>query len=188
MLKNEKNGVRGKDKPLTKSVVRRASKESAVKNDAEKNIVKDGIKNLQKSSAKSAIKNTAGTLLYRKRKDKLEVLLVHPSGNYNRKAAWSIPKGQPEKLESFEETARRETIEETGVIPAALKPLGFIDYTKSRKRVHCFYGQAPEGASPRNASWEVDKAEFMPLDRAMKAIHQDQLQFLERLLFILKSV
>jgi len=142
-------------------------------------------KNKSQDNSKQLKKNTAGTLLYRKRKDQLEVLLVHPSGNYNRKASWSIPKGQPEKSETFEETARRETMEETGVIPAALKPLGYIDYSNRRKRVHCFYGQAPHGATPKNLSWEVDKAKFMPLERAMKAIHQDQLQLLERLQFVL---
>ncbi len=150
-------------------------------------MLKNSKKSKQKpsSSNKPSKKDTAGTLLYRKRKDKLEVLLVHPAGNYNRKAAWSIPKGQPEKLESFEETARRETMEETGVIPAALKPLGYIDYSSHRKRVHCFYGQAPADAVPHNASWEVDKAEFMPLERAIKAIHNDQVELLERLQFIL---
>ncbi len=150
-------------------------------------MLKNSKKSKQKSppSSKPLQKDTAGTLLYRKRKDKLEVLLVHPAGNYNRKAAWSIPKGQQERLESFEETARRETMEETGVIPAALKPLGYIDYSNRRKRVHCFYGQAPANAVPTNASWEVDKAEFMPLERAIKAIHNDQLKLLERLQFVL---
>ena len=112
-------------------------------------------------------------------------MLVHPSGNYNRKSAWSIPKGQPEKLESFEETARRETMEETGVIPAALKPLGYVDYSNRRKRLHCFYGTAPFNANPRCTSWEVDWAEFMPLPRARKAIHQDQVELLKRLEFVL---
>jgi predicted NUDIX family NTP pyrophosphohydrolase len=127
------------------------------------------------------MKETAGTLLYRLRKNKLEVLLVHPSGNYNRKAAWSIPKGLPDKKESMEEAARRETLEETGVIPLDLRPLGFVDYTKSRKRVHCFFGVAPANADPQVASWEVDRAEFVPLDKAKKQIHQDQAEFLKRL-------
>ena len=139
-------------------------------------------------SIKPAKKDTAGTLLYRKRKDKLEVLLVHPAGNYNRKTSWSIPKGQPEKLESLEETARRETMEETGVVPAALKPLGYIDYSSHRKRVHCFYGLAPANATPSNASWEVDEAKFMPLERAIKAIHNDQVKLLERLQFVLSPL
>jgi len=130
-------------------------------------------------------KDSAGTLLYRKHKDKLEVLLVHPSGNYNRKAAWSIPKGQSEEMESFEETARRETLEETGVIAAALKPLGYIDYTKQAKRLHCFYGLAPFDAVPHCASWEIDQAEFMTLKQAIKTIHKDQVELIKRLQFVL---
>jgi len=130
-------------------------------------------------------KDSAGTLLYRKNKNQLEVLLVHPSGNYNRKAAWSIPKGQSEKLESFEETARRETLEETGVTAAALKPLGYIDYTKQPKRLHCFYGPAPADSAPCCASWEIDKAEFMTLKQALKTVHKDQIELLKRLQFVL---
>jgi predicted NUDIX family NTP pyrophosphohydrolase len=132
-------------------------------------------------------KESAGTLLYRKNKDKFEVLLVHPSGNYNRKAAWSIPKGQPETTESFEDTARRETLEETGIMAAALKPLGYIDYTKQTKRLHCFYGPAPGDALPYCASWEIDRAEFMSFKQALKAIHKDQAELLKRLRFILDS-
>jgi predicted NUDIX family NTP pyrophosphohydrolase len=127
------------------------------------------------------MKETAGTLLYRLHGKLVEVLLVHPSGNYNRKASWSIPKGLPEQTESMEEAARRETFEETGVRPRSLKPLGHVDYSKSHKRVHCFFGLAPENAEPKAASWEVDRAEFVPLPVARKQIHQDQAEFLKRL-------
>jgi predicted NUDIX family NTP pyrophosphohydrolase len=127
------------------------------------------------------MKETAGTLLYRLLGNQVEVLLVHPSGNFNRKAAWSIPKGLPEKSESMEEAARRETFEETGIRPRSLKPLGHADYTKSPKRVHCFFGLAPENATPKAASWEIDRAEFLPIEAARKHIHHDQAVFLKRL-------
>ena len=42
------------------------------------------------------MKQSAGTLLYRDGPDGLEVLLVHPSGWYNRGKPWSIPKGLPD--------------------------------------------------------------------------------------------
>ena len=61
------------------------------------------------------MKHSAGTLLYRRAGDSLEVLLVHPSGNYNRHKPWSIPKGLPDEGESLEVAARRETLEEAGV-------------------------------------------------------------------------
>jgi predicted NUDIX family NTP pyrophosphohydrolase len=129
------------------------------------------------------MKQSAGTLLYRDGPQGLEVLLVHPSGAYNRHAPWSIPKGEPTtKGADLEETARRETLEEADVRAGELVSLGFIDYRKSRKRVHCFAGPAPAGAAPRTASWEVDQARFVPLAEARKLLHPDQVAFLDRLL------
>ena len=57
------------------------------------------------------MKQSSGTLLYRfDDRGQLEVLLVHPSGGYNRRAPWGIPKGLPDEGESLEEAARRETL------------------------------------------------------------------------------
>jgi predicted NUDIX family NTP pyrophosphohydrolase len=135
------------------------------------------------------MKETSGTLLYRMSdKEGLEVLLVHPSGNYNRKSPWSIPKGLPDPGEELEAAARRETLEETGVTAEYLTYIGYADYTKSKKRIHCYAGPAPEKARPHCASWEVDKAEFVTLKKAMKWIHADQLVFLERLLNAFQKV
>lgn len=128
-------------------------------------------------------KESAGTVLYRRLGADLEVLLVHPAGAYNRRAPWGIPKGMPNPEEALEDAARRETMEETGVVVAGpLVALGFVDYTRSRKRVHGFAGPAPDGASPSCASWEVDKAEFIEITRARRIIHPDQAALLDRLL------
>jgi selenocysteine lyase/cysteine desulfurase len=62
-----------------------------------------------------------------------------------------------------------------------LVALGHVDYTRSRKRVYGFAGPAPEGAAPRCASWEVDKAEFIEITRARRIIHPDQAALLDRL-------
>jgi predicted NUDIX family NTP pyrophosphohydrolase len=132
------------------------------------------------------MKESAGTLLYRRGPSgKLEVLLVHASGNYNRKAPWGIPKGLGDPGETLEQTARRETLEETGVVAAELRDLSSIDYKKSRKRVHAFAGEAPADAAPRAASWEIDQAAFLPLDEARLRIHPDQAPFLDRLFELL---
>jgi predicted NUDIX family NTP pyrophosphohydrolase len=128
------------------------------------------------------MKQSAGTLLYRQGPQGLEVLLVHPSGPYNRHAPWGIPKGIPNHDETdLETTARRETLEETGVKAGELVSLGSMDYRKSRKRVFCFAGTAPADAAPRCTSWEVDQACFLPLADAYDRIHPDQREFLERL-------
>ncbi len=124
---------------------------------------------------------SSGTLLYRYVGPTLEVLLVHPSGGYNRRKPWGIPKGLPDEGESLEEAARRETVEEAGVVPGDLTPLGSIMYRKSRKVIHCFAGPAPVDAVARCASWEIDGCEFLPLDEARRRIHPDQAPFLDRL-------
>jgi predicted NUDIX family NTP pyrophosphohydrolase len=128
------------------------------------------------------MRQSAGTLLYREGPEGLEVLLVHPSGPYNRRVPWSIPKGEPGADADLEATARRETLEETAVSAGDLVNLGSMVYRKSRKQVHCFAGPAPAGAAPRTASWEVDQARFVTLDEARRLIHPDQAVFLDRLL------
>jgi predicted NUDIX family NTP pyrophosphohydrolase len=131
------------------------------------------------------MKQSAGTLLYRQGPQGLEVLLVHASGPYNRGKPWSIPKGVPDPGEQLEAAARRETWEETGVRAEGLLSLGSIDMPKSRKRVHGFAGPAPADAAPRCASWEVDCAEFVPVEEAREKLHPAQAPFIGRLLALL---
>ncbi|HEY0250985.1 MAG TPA: NUDIX domain-containing protein [Kofleriaceae bacterium] len=127
-------------------------------------------------------KLASGTVLYRSVDGAIEVLLVHPSGNYNRRAPWGIPKGAPNPEETLEAAARRETWEETGLeITGPLVDLGHVDYTRSKKRVHGYAAAAPDGAAPRCASWEVDKVEFIEITRARRVIHPDQAALLDRL-------
>ena len=127
------------------------------------------------------MKESAGTLLYRRRNGALQVLIVHPSGGYNRRAPWSIPKGKLDPGESPEDGARRETEEETGVRARELVPLGSVELVRSGKRIHAFAGPAPADAKPRCASWEVDHAEFVDVERARKLLHPDQAPLVDRL-------
>jgi predicted NUDIX family NTP pyrophosphohydrolase len=134
------------------------------------------------------MKQSAGLLLYRHTDRGLEVLLIHASGVYNRKAPWGIPKGEIDQGESAEDAARRETNEETGVaVTGPLVSLGDIDYTKSRKRIFCFTGPAPDDCVPVCASWEIDHAEFLSMDVARARMHPDQAPFLDRLLSLLAA-
>ena len=112
----------------------------------------------------------------------MEVLIVHPSGRYNRGAPWSIPKGKTEEGEDAETAARRETREETGVCPGTLHSIGSVDLARGRKRIFGFAGPAPEDAEPHCASWEVDRAQFVTLERARLLLHPAQTPFLDRLL------
>lgn len=132
-----------------------------------------------------AMQTSAGTLLYRRRGDTIEVLIVHASGNFNRHAPWGIPKGIPKTGESLVEAARRETTEETGVCAGELAPLGDVVYRSRRKHLYCFFGEAPADAEPRCASWEVDAAQFVPIEQARAIMHQDQALLLDRLMLAL---
>jgi predicted NUDIX family NTP pyrophosphohydrolase len=125
------------------------------------------------------MKQSSGTLLYRRRGAGWEVLIVRPSGPAAR-SGWSIPKGLPDPGEELEAAARRETLEEAGVSPGALEYLGYSDYQKSKKRVHCFAGPAGD-AEPKAASWEVSEARFVALEEAAELLHRDQRIFAERL-------
>lgn len=134
------------------------------------------------------MKQSAGTLLYRIGPNGLEVLLVHASGNYNRHKPWSIPKGEPDPGETeLVQVARRETLEEAGVVAGDLTGLGSMQYTKSRKTIHAFAGPAPADAEPRCASWEIDQARFVPLDEARRILHPEQAVFLDRLVALLNE-
>src|SRR5688572_25339334 len=84
---------------------------------------------------------SAGLLMYRRRGDTLEVLLVHPGGPFwaNKDlGAWTIPKGEVDEGEEELQTARREFEEETGLRPeGAVRPLGSVKQ-KGGKLVHAW--------------------------------------------------
>ena len=126
------------------------------------------------------MKISAGTLLYRQRPVGLEVLIIKPGG-FAAKYGWSIPKGLVEPGEDAESAARRETREETGVDPGRLELLGQIDYTKSKKRIQCFLGPAPEGQEPRGDDFEVAEARFVETGEARRLLHRDQQAFIDML-------
>jgi len=130
-------------------------------------------------------RQSAGLLLHT---DDLRLLVVHPSGPYNKNAPYSLPKGEPDPGEALEDAARRETLEEVGVkVTGPLVPLGHVDYVKSKKRVFAWGAKLPEGATPRCASWEVDRAELVPAARARELLHPDQRVFVDRLLAALEA-
>jgi 8-oxo-dGTP diphosphatase len=130
-------------------------------------------------------KVSAGCLVRAVFEGEVRYLVVHPSGNYNRRAPYSIPKGLVGSGESSEETALRETREEAGLRCRIIAPLGEIRYGKSRKVVIGYLAEAVEpvpGPVIEPGDWEIDRAEFLPADEARARLHPDQREFVDRAL------
>jgi len=147
-------------------------------------------------------KKSAGILLYRKEKNILQILLVHPGGPFWAKkdaGAWSIPKGEFDEGEDALSAARREFEEELGKKVAAttfheLPPV----QSKSNKTVFAFAAEENIDTTSitSNLIWigwppcsgkhiqvpEVDKAEWLTIDIAREKITPYQLPLIEYLL------
>ena len=144
-------------------------------------------------------RTSAGLLVYRRRPESLEVLLVHPGGPLWAKkdaGAWTIPKGEFTTEEPLA-AARREFTEETGQAPAG----PFIDLGTVRqaggKIVHGFAAEADFDADaivsttfqlewpPRSGKIvefpEVDRAGWFSVEAATSRINPAQADFLTRL-------
>lgn len=146
-------------------------------------------------------KTSAGLLLYRFAEGRTEVLLVHPGGPYWAKKdehAWSIPKGEAETDEDMVEAAKREFKEEIGQDPPAgeLQELGSVKVSGGKtNHVWALEGSLDVSSIKSNMTtveWppssgqtlqipEVDKAEWVTLDRAQWKLHKGQAPFIDRL-------
>ena len=135
---------------------------------------------------------SAGLLLYR-RKDILEVFLVHPGGPFWAKkdaGAWSIPKGEFEPSEDPLAAAQREFTEETGFTATGeFTPLTPLKQ-KGGKIVHAW--AVPFDCDPaaiRSNAFvfkgrefpEIDRAGWFGLEEAKQKILPGQAGFLEQL-------
>jgi predicted NUDIX family NTP pyrophosphohydrolase len=134
-------------------------------------------------------KQAAGILVYRKKKNRLEVFLCHPGGPLykNRDAGvWQIPKGEFELDEDPFKAAKREFKEETGQeIDGEFTKLTPIKY-KTGKIVYAWAveGNVAEGEVKSNLfsmEWppksgkqaefpEVDRGEWFEVEEARKKI------------------
>ena len=156
---------------------------------------------LGKPKVDKSSRTSAGILLWRRQKGRLEVLLGHPGGPYfagKDADHWTVLKGEAEPEDELVPVARREFTEETGhEVPAgALIELGDIRQ-RSGKRVLAW---AVEGdLDPKTArsntfemEWpprsgrvqefpEIDRVAWFDLRKARVKIKAAQAPFLERL-------
>ena len=148
---------------------------------------------------------SSGLLVYRTRKQQLEVFLVHPGGPFWKNkdlGAWSVPKGIPDEHEDLLEAAKREFKEETGSeIEGDFMALSPI----KQKNGKTVYAWAVEGdidpatvqSNMITIEWppktgktieipEVDRGEWFVTDEAKLKINPKQAPFIDELIRLKK--
>jgi predicted NUDIX family NTP pyrophosphohydrolase len=148
-------------------------------------------------------KVSAGLVMFRTRKEGLEVLLVHPGGPYFQNkddGAWTIPKGErAAEGEDLLARARIEFEEELGVAASGdWLELGSVKQRGGKTvQAWAFAGDLDDGFQiesntfemewpPRSGKLqrfpEVDRARFFPVEEARRKINTAQTVFLDRLI------
>jgi predicted NUDIX family NTP pyrophosphohydrolase len=150
---------------------------------------------------------SAGLLMFRRKREELEVLLVHPGGPYFQKkddGAWTIPKGELAEGEDLLTRARIEFEEELGIAPSGhWLDLGSVEQ-KGGKTVHAwafaddlkddfeltsntFEMEWPPRSGKVQTFPEVDRASFFSVEEARRKINAAQTVFIARLIEQLAS-
>jgi len=117
---------------------------------------------------RSARATSAGGVVYRVLDGRIQVALAHRRSP----PLWALPKGTPDAGETIEETAVRETREETGLEVEIERPLSSIRYffvrgsTRFNKTVHFFLMRAV-GGSPDDHDAEFDEVRWVDLPEAL---------------------
>jgi predicted NUDIX family NTP pyrophosphohydrolase len=152
-----------------------------------------------------AKRTSAGLLLYRRR-DGLEVFLVHPGGPFWAKkdlGAWSVPKGEFIEGEDPLQAAKREFTEETGFAVAGefrrLDPVkqsgGKVvhawaieaDCDPSKLQSNSFSIEWPAKSGRMQQFPEVDRAQWFTFVEARQRIIKGQAALLDQLAAMLES-
>lgn len=146
-------------------------------------------------------KRSAGLLLFRRTDHGLEVLLGHMGGPFFARrdaGAWSVPKGEYEPDETAWDAARREFQEELGLAPPEGEAIELGEVRQTNGKVvtawaieadldpatvvpGTFRMEWPPKSGQLQEFPELDRVEWMDLERARAVIVQAQAMFLDRL-------
>jgi 8-oxo-dGTP pyrophosphatase MutT (NUDIX family) len=127
---------------------------------------------------------SSGGVIFRKNNTFTEIALIAVKGG----KVWCLPKGAIDKGESPERTAVREVEEETGLKGKIIEKLGEITYcyylkeeeVRCRKTVYFFLIEYESGDISEH-DWEVDKAAWFPIDKAVeKADYENEREIIKR--------
>lgn len=131
---------------------------------------------------RTARATSAGGVVIRTVDGRVEVALVHRRSP----RLWALPKGTPDSGETLEETALRETREETGLEVEIEAPLTAIRYyfvrgtTRFHKTVHFFLMRATGGSVGEHDA-EFDEASWVGVDEALALLtHATERSVLEQ--------
>lgn len=117
---------------------------------------------------RTARATSAGGVVYRHVDGRTEIALAHRRSP----ALWALPKGTPDSGETLEETATRETREETGLDVVIERPLRSIRYffvrgsTRFNKTVHFFLMRSIGGSTDAHDA-EFDEVSWVSVTEAL---------------------
>jgi len=121
---------------------------------------------------RTARATSAGGVVHRSIEGRVEVALVHRRAP----VLWALPKGTPDSGETIEETALRETREETGLDVEIEMPLRSIRYffvrgsTRFHKTVHFFLMRAVGGSIEAHDA-EFDEVRWIDIHEALALLN-----------------
>ena len=109
----------------------------------------------------------AGGLVMRRQRGALQLAVVHRPVHQD----WSFPKGKLEEGETFDEAARREVQEETGMSCRLIRFVGHTEYVdrKGRPKAVAYWLMEATGGS-FTPNLEVDELRWVPLDVAYRLL------------------
>lgn len=121
------------------------------------------------ASLRNARATSAGGVVHRSLDGRTQIVLVHR----RHPRLWALPKGTPDAGETVEETALRETREETGLAVELEERLPSISYvfvrgrTRFHKTVH-FFLMRPVGGDLSQHDHEFDEVRWFDLDEGLE--------------------
>lgn len=131
---------------------------------------------------RTARATSAGGVVHRSSNGSIEVAIVHRRSP----VLWALPKGTPDSGETVEETALRETREETGIEVELEAPISSIRYffvrgsTRFHKTVH-FFLMRPVGGGVELHDHEFDEVRWVPVSEALALLtHATERSVVER--------
>jgi 8-oxo-dGTP pyrophosphatase MutT (NUDIX family) len=138
---------------------------------------------------RTARATSAGGVVHRHQGDTREIVILHRRAP----VLWALPKGTPDSGETIEETALRETREETGLEVELEAPIRSIRYffvrgsTRFHKTVH-FFLMRPVGGALELHDQEFDEVRWAPVPEALALLtHATERSVVEQALKLIEE-